>query len=212
MKTAFRHLLSFHAILLLTSCDTASWKPATSAGTRLQVSAMDAVVDRQMRSWALDRRRLPTIESADVTRSLKNKMRSGGTRVLDLGDAVLVTLPGSSTFTQARRDRLTDQAVQTMGHVASLMQVHPSLRAAVVGHVSGSSHAASDMILSERRAVSLKAALMAHGVEACRIAANGRGADDHLAVPISQRRAQANDRVEILLVTTEIDSCSHALN
>lgn len=160
-----------------------------------------------MQSWTRDREREPHLDSKILTAILEEGLSSSGARLLDAGDAVLLSLPGPSLFTAPRRDRLSDDAVRALGHVARVMAERPRLHAAVVGHVSGTSHAQADMILSERRAVSVKAALMARGIDPCRVSAVGRGADDHLAVPITRRRAMTNDRMEILLTMPRYDGC-----
>ena len=193
----------FLALSLLASCTFQS--PPTE--TTLPTPAMDTLAKRQMQAWARDRERDPVLDSMILTATLEESLSSSGARILNAGDAVLLSLPGPSLFTAPRRDHLSDDAIRALGHVAAAMAERPRLHAAVVGHVGGTSHAQADMILSERRAVSVKAAMMARGIDPCRISAVGRGADDHLAVPITRRRAMANDRMEILLAMPLHDGC-----
>ena len=80
-------------------------------------------------------------------------------------------------------------------------------RVAVVGHVEGSKSDYADQILSERRATAVKSVLMSRGIDACRIGLMGKGSDDYVAAPVTQRRNQFNDRIEIMLKPFQDGAC-----
>jgi len=63
------------------------------------------------------------------------------------------------------------------------------------------------LLVSLPRAVAVKSVLMSHGIDACRIGVIGKGSDDHVAAPVSDRRNQYNDRVEILMKPFQDGAC-----
>jgi outer membrane protein OmpA-like peptidoglycan-associated protein len=84
---------------------------------------------------------------------------------------------------------------------------YPHTRVTIAGHVDGSKSDFSDQILSERRATSVKSVLMSRGIDEGRIGVLGKGADDHVASPVTERRKQYNDRVEILMKPYQDGAC-----
>ena len=87
---------------------------------------------------------------------------------------------------------------------AILAQIAATLRAErtiarVVIRVHVHRRGSDDLALSQRRADALRSWLVAHGIEAERVAAEGRGSSNPLVAPGSSGAASSNDRVEILI-------------
>lgn len=85
-----------------------------------------------------------------------------------------------------------------LAEVAGLMAHDASLRLSVVGHTDDAGNARANQQLSLRRAESVVAALVADGVEARRLRAEGRGADAPVADNRSADGRSQNRRVELV--------------
>lgn len=126
--------------------------------------------------------------------------------LLDMNDSLLVTLPGAGAF-EGRSARLSEAGIDAAAKLAASLQAYPESRLAIVGHVDGTEDAKSDQILSERRAMAVKSVLMQRGVDECRIGLMGKGSDDHVAAPVSERRNQFNNRIEVLIKPIQDGAC-----
>lgn len=94
-------------------------------------------------------------------------------------------------------DAISGSSAQTMRNLAAAMR-SPALSSRtfrVVGHTDGKGSAAYNQALSERRAASVKRALVRDGVPAERLEADGRGKSELLNA--SDPNAAENRRVEI---------------
>lgn len=162
----------------------------------------------QMMHEATGRNRVRDLR-AEVTGNidyLKSHVGEHRALILDMGDSLLFTLPGQGAF-EARTDRLTETGIDAIERVAASMIEFPHTRIAVVGHVDGSKSTYADQILSERRAAAVKSVLMSRGIDECRIGINGKGSSDFIAVPLTQRKDQYNNRIEIMLKPFQDGAC-----
>jgi len=84
--------------------------------------------------------------------------------------------------------------------IASLAQRHPDLKLRIEGHTDPRKDAAAALQLTEERARSAAAALVAAGVEDARISAVGRGADQPVAKNESRDGRVRNRRIEVVFL------------
>jgi OOP family OmpA-OmpF porin len=86
----------------------------------------------------------------------------------------------------------------TAKEIARMMTASPSLRLAVEGHTDNVGDAAANRTLSEARARSVMAAIVAAGVDAGRLSAAGFGAERPIADNRSEDGRAKNRRVELV--------------
>jgi outer membrane protein OmpA-like peptidoglycan-associated protein len=183
--------------LFLAACDTAPSRPHMSqpVGAQAQAAALDRARIRDLRS-----------EVVGQLSYLRTHLGQDRSLLLDMGDSLLVTLPGAGAF-EGRTDRLTPEGVDQVARVAASMLAYPYSRMTVIGHVEGSMSAFSDQVLSDRRAVAVKSVLMSRGVDACRIGVLGKGSSDPIATPNTNREDQHNNRMEIMIKPVQDGAC-----
>lgn len=183
--------------LLLAACDVAPSRPAMGpTGYEAAGAAYDRARIRDLRA-----------EVVGQIGYLETHLGRDRSDILDMGDSLLVTLPGAGAF-EDRTDRLTPSGIDQVARVAASMLAYPYSRMTVIGHVEGSMSGYSDQILSERRAVAVKSVLESRGVDACRIGVLGKGSSDPIATPETDRQDQHNNRVEIMILPMQDGACT----
>ena len=101
---------------------------------------------------------------------------------------------------QRRSDKLLDQ-------VATLLRSHPELtKVRIEGHTDSDGSDTSNLDLSDRRAMAVKAALEARGVDGARLSAVGYGESRPVVKNTSKANKEQNRRVEFVVV--ELDGKS----
>jgi OmpA-OmpF porin, OOP family len=85
-----------------------------------------------------------------------------------------------------------------LGEIAKLMQQNPGLKLKVEGHTDNQGTAASNQILSQKRADAVVAWLTAHGINASRLTSLGRGQSAPLADNSTDAGRAQNRRVELV--------------
>lgn len=185
--------------------------PALLAGcaTSPQRPYMGQPVADQSQSAALERARIRDLraEVAGQVSWLKDHLGEDRSHILDMGDSLLVTLPGAGAFV-GRTDRLTPEGIDRVARIAASMLAYPHSRMTAIGHVDGSMSEYADKILSDRRAVAVKAVLESRGVDACRIGVLGKGSSDPIALPATERQDQHNNRMEIMIKPVQDGACT----
>jgi outer membrane protein OmpA-like peptidoglycan-associated protein len=183
---------------LLAGCDYAPSRPHMGQPTGHQAEAA-----------ALERARIRDLRSEVVGQIgyLETHLGRDRSDILDMEDSLLVTLPGAGAF-EDRTDRLTPEGIDQVARVAASMLAYPHSRMTVIGHVEGSMSEYSDQILSDRRAVAVKAVLESRGVDACRIGVLGKGSSDPIAAPMTNRQDQHNNRMEIMILPVQDGACT----
>ncbi len=88
----------------------------------------------------------------------------------------------------------------TIASLASVMVANPNLRVRVDGHTDATGPAAYNQALSERRAESVRAALVAQGVDAGRIDVQGHGETQPSAPNDTPEGRAANRRIEFTVL------------
>jgi OOP family OmpA-OmpF porin len=120
---------------------------------------------------------------------LKGKQTERGI-VLTLGDVLFAT----------GRANLMPGGLRTVDKLADFLQKHPDRNVLIEGHTDSVGTAEYNMLLSERRADSVRKALMDRGINAERIMTKGYGESYPVASNKTSAGRQRNRRVEIVVL------------
>jgi outer membrane protein OmpA-like peptidoglycan-associated protein len=93
---------------------------------------------------------------------------------------------------------LKQDGVATVKEIATLLKLNPTLKLSVEGHTDNVGDAASNKKLSEARAKSVTAAIVAGGVDAARLSAAGFGQEKPVADNRTEEGRSKNRRVELV--------------
>ena len=93
---------------------------------------------------------------------------------------------------------LKQDGVAAVKEIATLLKTNPTLKLSVEGHTDNVGDAASNKKLSEARAKSVTAAIVASGIEAARLSAAGFGQDKPVADNRTEEGRAKNRRVELV--------------
>ncbi|HAR95495.1 MAG TPA: flagellar motor protein MotB [Deltaproteobacteria bacterium] len=124
--------------------------------------------------------------------ALKGKKTDRGL-VLTLGDVLFVT---------AKAD-LMPGAQRTIDQLAAFLNKYPARKVVAEGHTDSRGSEAYNMRLSERRAESVRSALLARGISPDRVTAKGLGEMYPVANNAKAAGRQQNRRVEIVILSDE---------
>ena len=91
---------------------------------------------------------------------------------------------------------------KVLNNAVKLMKEYPDLRIEISGHTSSEGVAAANQKLSEERAASVKAYMVAQGVEDSRIVTVGYGSDKPIGLNSTPKGREQNRRIEFRLLTT----------
>lgn len=96
-------------------------------------------------------------------------------------------------------DRLRPESDAVLGQIGEMLTKHADLRLSIEGHTDNVGVAATNQTLSQKRAASVKAYLVAkHGIDAARLEAKGFGASKPVAPNTDEAGRQKNRRVELV--------------
>jgi OmpA-OmpF porin, OOP family len=93
---------------------------------------------------------------------------------------------------------LKQDGVATVKEIATVLKTNPTLKLGVEGHTDNVGDAASNKRLSEARAKSVTAAIVASGVDAARVSAAGFGQEKPVADNRTEEGRAKNRRVELV--------------
>jgi outer membrane protein OmpA-like peptidoglycan-associated protein len=93
---------------------------------------------------------------------------------------------------------LKQDGIATVKEIATLLKSNPTLKLSVEGHTDNVGDAASNKKLSEARAKSVTAAIVAGGVDAARLSATGFGQEKPVADNRTEEGRAKNRRVELV--------------
>ena len=113
-------------------------------------------------------------------------------------DRGLVLTLGDLTFDEGKSS-LQPSAMTAIDRLAQLMAVYSERSVRIEGHTDSSGDDAANQALSERRAVAVRDALIARGVDAARIEAVGYGETRPIADNGTPGGRQKNRRIDIVL-------------
>ena len=189
------------AVLTVTACETVT----QTRGERLTLSPAEI----EAREAASRRARIRDLQAEVDAQDAYLRQNLGTDRayITDNGDFLSVALSGEGMFFD-RSARLTSAGLDQLAILAASLEVFPETRLALTGHVLSTGRPQIDTVLSERRAVAAKSALMARGIDPCRIAAQGAGASDPVAPRTPQRSNRYNDRLEIVIEPKQDGACT----
>ena len=138
------------------------------------------------------------LEAGDEGRlDLRLEPRDEGERALEraLEDSGQVDLYG--VYFDTAEATLKPESEQTLGQVLALLKRKPALRLQVAGHTDAQGEAGYNQALSRRRAETVVAWLVARGIPADRLAAEGHGESRPVASNASEEGRARNRRVEL---------------
>lgn len=168
----------------------AAEQAAAEARAQAEIEAAGARAARE-EAAAAERRAYAAL--LDLDRLLNNVT---GLRETERG---LVLTLGQGLFATAQ-STLSVQALEEVSRIAMVLQQFPNHGIIVEGHTDSTSSLATNQLLSERRAASVRAALVLAGIDQARIAMAGYGPSR----PIADNRTAAgraqNRRVEIVII------------
>lgn len=139
---------------------------------------------------------VPVPPPSKPTPTLAEQLQSQGLATQQTDRGIMATLTGV-VFAINSAD-LSESGKASVDKVAALMRAHPERSVVVEGHTDTQGRAAANQRLSERRAESVKQALIAAGVAADRIVARGYGHRYPVASNNDEAGRQLNRRVEFL--------------
>lgn len=104
-----------------------------------------------------------------------------------------ITFASGSAQVSAGSHRTLDAAVK-------VLKENPTMRVEVAGHTSDDGNRDANVVLSRKRAESVKAYFVRNGIDAGRIETVGHGSEKPLAPNITRRGREQNRRIEIRVV------------
>jgi outer membrane protein OmpA-like peptidoglycan-associated protein len=125
---------------------------------------------------------------------LKGKQTERGV-VLTLGDVLFAT----------GKANLQPRGLETVSKLAAFLQKYPDRSVLIEGHTDSVGSAQYNVTLSQRRADSVRKALMENGISADRIAAKGYGETKPVASNKTAAGRQQNRRVEVTVLNPGVD-------
>lgn len=130
-------------------------------------------------------------ELADELAPLGARFTAQGLRVT-LAESELRFPPGAGT--------LPEGPIESLDRLAALLTKRADLKLRLVGHTDSVGDAEANRTLSEARAAAVRAALIARGIDAERLLAEGAGEDEPIADNASAQGRARNRRVELYLL------------
>jgi len=135
-------------------------------------------------------------------RKLRAQLAGTGVDVQRIGDNITLNMPGNVTFASDSAD-LNAQFFRVLDSVAGTLTEYNQTVIEVAGHTDSTGSDAYNQQLSERRAASVIAYMVSHGVQDKRMIRVGAGEQHPVASNATPEGRQQNRRVEITLVPVE---------
>lgn len=161
---------------------------ATAARSQAEAGKQQAESDKLQAQLAADAAQRNAASLEAQLRDLQAKQTDRGL-VLTLGDVLFDS--GQAT--------LKPGAASTIDRLAAFLNQAPERSVAIEGHTDSMGSDSYNLTLSENRANSVKAALMAKGIQAVRVVAVGKGEGVPVASNDNSAGRQQNRRVEIIV-------------
>jgi len=125
-----------------------------------------------------------------------------GATVTREGEGIIVKFDSGILFDVDKTD-LKSAAQTNLQNLGTSLQKNEGTNVLIVGHTDNTGAAAYNLDLSQRRALAVKNYLAANGVDAARLATQGRGASEPIADNQTVDGRAQNRRVEIVILANE---------
>jgi len=96
--------------------------------------------------------------------------------------------------------KISDELISDVREFADYLNTNRGYQAIIYGYTDSSGNKVKNKILSQKRANSVKAALVANGVSSTRLTAIGKGEKEPIADNSTSKGRKKNRRIEILLI------------
>lgn len=175
---------------------------ASGARSESELARRQAIVAENREQMALsdaraERQRADRADAA--SQSLRDEVAELNARPTDRG--LVVTL-GDVLFDTAKAE-LKLGSDNHLDKLAQFLNTYPERTAQIEGHTDDIGSDAANMLLSQRRADTVKAFLVAQGIAASRLSAMGKGEGEPLAANTSADARAQNRRVEVIIAKSQ---------
>jgi outer membrane protein OmpA-like peptidoglycan-associated protein len=134
----------------------------------------------------------------DANTTLEDQLKNRGVNVIVLGDQILIVLPSDRVF-QGLTSDIKPQAYSTINLVTQYINSFDKMLVKVSVYTADSGSTRQDMALSKQQARKIEKALIAQGVDARVLYANGYGGTHLVVMNCSDDAQSENYRMEITL-------------
>lgn len=129
----------------------------------------------------------------------RDELADSGVDVVREGDNLKLLMPGNITF-QTGKANISSSFYPVLKDVALIINKYEKTTLQVVGHTDSVGDDASNQVLSEQRANSVKSYLSQNGVDSRRVTTLGMGESQPVASNSDQSGRQKNRRVELTIM------------
>ncbi|MBZ9613332.1 OmpA family protein [Rheinheimera maricola] len=168
--------------------DASSARLAESAAAGRETAALSAATTARQQAAV----------SAATTADLRAQIAELNARPTDRG--LVVTL-GDVLFDTGRAN-LKNGSSNHLNKLALFLNAYPERTAQIEGHTDDVGSDAANMLLSQRRADTVKAFLVQQGIAASRLDASGKGEAQPLVANVAAEARAQNRRVEVIIANT----------
>lgn len=188
------------ALLMLTACS--SPQPAAKTAPRPAVTApKPAPAQRKIPAKANAPVRPVAEYMAAQESDLVEALAGSDIRLFRRRNSLTLVIPGNLAF-NSNSYNLKEKAGAELKKIAPVLRYYDKTRINVVGHTDNTGRPATNMMLSEKRAESVAAALAGSDIQKIRFWVDGKGASDPAASNKTAEGREKNNRIEIVLTPT----------
>lgn len=188
------------ALLMLTACSSPQPAARTTARTVVAVPKP-----------APTQRKIPAKTNAPVRpvaeymaaqeNDLVEALAGSDIRLFRKRNSLTLVVPGNLAFS-SNSYNLKEEARAELKKIAPVLRYYDRTRINVVGHTDNTGRPATNMMLSEKRADSVAAALTGSDIPKIRFWVDGKGASEPAASNNTAEGREKNNRIEIVLTPT----------
>ncbi len=188
------------ALLMLTACS--SPQPLAKAAPRPAVSApKPAPVQKKISAKGNAPVRPAAEYMAAQESDLVEVLAGSDIRLFRQRNSLTLVVPGNLAF-NSNSYNLKEEARAELKKIAPVLRYYEKTRINIVGHTDNTGRPATNMMLSEKRADSVAAALAGSDIPRNRLWVDGKGASEPSASNKTAAGRKKNNRIEIVLTPT----------